>query len=148
MSLKFNARAFLRKLALTRTYQQAIDLPAEASPVPRSSTTKLAEMKARSTTLEADAERARDDYAKAVKTWHRTEEALIPVVGEQDKALAKHSELAKKKEEARKAVDDIQASIISTRDTAKILAEAAGGPRKPSRNCRRRKTWRPPRESS
>ena len=124
-SLKFNARAFLRELALTRTYQHAIDLPAESLPVPSQFDAKLAEMKARSTTLEADAEHARDDYARAVKTWHQTEEALIPIVGEQDKALAKHSELAKKKEEAQKAAGDIQASIISTRETAKILAEAA-----------------------
>ena len=125
VSLKFNARDFLRELALTRTYQHAIDLPAEALPVPAPFDAKLAEMTDRSTTLEADAERARDEYAKAVKAWHQTEEALIPIVGEQDKALAKHSELTKKTEEAQKAVGEVQARIISTRDTAKTLAEAA-----------------------
>ena len=56
----------------------------------------------------------------------QTESALIPLVAEQDKALLKHAEVAKKRDEAQKAVSDAQAGIVARRDTAKALAEAAG----------------------
>jgi uncharacterized protein DUF1549/uncharacterized protein DUF1553 len=126
VALRFDARAFLRELALTKAYQCAIDLPKEPSPLPAPFAAKLAELKARSEPLEAEAERARDDYLRAVKVWHKTESALIPLVAEQDKALLKHTEVTKKRDEARKAAADAQAGIVARRDAAKALAEAAG----------------------
>ena len=86
-ALKFDVKAFLRELRPAGTYQRAIDLPGEVSPLPARFAAKLAGLKARSEPLEAAAERAReDDYANAVKVWHRTEAALIPLAAEQDKA--------------------------------------------------------------
>ena len=125
VALKFDARAFLRELALTEAYQRAVDLPEETSPLPAQFAAKLAELKARSEPLEAEAERARDDYLRAVKVWHKTESALIPLVAEQDKALLKHSEVTKKRDEAQKAASDARSGIVARRDAAKALAEAA-----------------------
>ncbi|MGP0064250.1 MAG: DUF1549 domain-containing protein [Isosphaeraceae bacterium] len=126
VALKFDARAFLRELALTHAYQRAIDLPEETSPLPAPFAAKLAQLKARSEPLEAAAERAREDYLRAVKIWHKTESALIPLVAEQDKALLKHTEVMKKKDDAQKAAGDAQAGVVARRETAKALAEAAG----------------------
>ena len=58
VALKFDVKAFLRELALTRAYQRAIDLPGGAAPIPAQFAAELAELKARSEPLEAAAERA------------------------------------------------------------------------------------------
>src|SRR5262249_55316690 len=63
----FNAREFLRELALSRAYQRAIDLPDESSPLSATFFTRLAEQRARMQPLETDAENARKNYAKAIK---------------------------------------------------------------------------------
>jgi predicted nucleic acid-binding Zn-ribbon protein len=125
-ALKFDARAFLRELAMTRAYQHAIDLAEETAPLPAQFAAGLAELKARSEPLEAAAQRAREDYLHAVKVWHKTESALIPLVAEQDKALLKHAELMKKRDDVQKAVGDAQAGIAAPRETAKALADVAG----------------------
>jgi hypothetical protein len=121
----FNARDFLRELALTRAYQQAIDMPEEASTLPGELTARLDEQKARTEPLEAAAESARKAYASAVKAWHRVEESLVPLVAEQDKMTVKHAEVNTKKEAAQKAVADVESQVASGRDTAKALSEAA-----------------------
>ncbi len=104
-AVKFDVKAFLRELALTHAYQRTIDLPAETAPVPDQIAARLAELKTRSEPLEAAAERARDDYRSAVKAWHQAEDALIPLVAEQEKAVAQHPAASKKKEDAHKAVE-------------------------------------------
>ncbi len=126
VALKFDARAFLRELALTRAYQHAIDLPEETSPLPTQFADRLAALKARSESLEVAAERAREDYQHAVKIWHKTESALIPLVDEHDKALLKHTEISKKRDGARKAASDAESGIAARRETARALADAAG----------------------
>jgi hypothetical protein len=125
-ALHFDVKAFLRELAMTRAYQRTIDLPGETSPVPAQIAARLAELKTRSEPLEAVAERARDEYRSAVKAWHQAEDTLIPLVAEHDKAVAQHSAASKKREDAQKAVSDVQARLAAGRETAKALAEAAG----------------------
>jgi Protein of unknown function (DUF1549)/Protein of unknown function (DUF1553) len=122
---RFNARDFLRELALTRAYQQAIDMPEEASETPAELTAKLDEQKARIEPLEAAAESARKAYSSAVKVWHQIEEALVPLVAEQDKMTVKHAEANTKNEAAHKALVDGDSQIAVSRDTAKALSEAA-----------------------
>jgi Protein of unknown function (DUF1549)/Protein of unknown function (DUF1553) len=121
----WSARDFLRELALTRAYQQAIDLPAETAALPAQFTAKLAEQKARTLPLEAAAESARKAYASAIKAWHQVEEALVPLVAEQDKLMVKHAEANRKKEVAQNAIADAEAQVAASRDTAKALSEAA-----------------------
>ena len=75
--------------------------------------------------MEAAAERARDEYKKAVKAWHRAEDALIPLAAEQEKALAQHAGIATKEDEARKALTAAEAAVAGRRDAARALAEAA-----------------------
>ncbi len=124
-ALKFDVRAFLHELALTDAYQRAIDLPGDVSQQPARLAAELANLKSRSAPLEAAAEGAREEYAKAVKVWHRAEDALIPIAGEQEKALLKHAGAAKKAEEAGKACVAAEAAVTARRDAARALAEAA-----------------------
>jgi chromosome segregation ATPase len=121
----FNARDFLRELALTKVYQQAIDLPEAAPELTRDFAAKLDELKARIAALESTAERTRKVYASAVKAWHHIEESLVPLVAEQDKMVLKHAEAVTKKEAAQKAVSDAESHAAAGRDRARVLSEAA-----------------------
>ncbi len=124
-ALKFDVKAFLRELALTDAYQRTIDLPGDVSRLSARFAAELADLKGRSAPLEAAAERAREEYAKAVKVWHRTEDGLIPIAGEQEKALVKHAGAVKREEEAGKALAAVDAALAARRDAARTLAEAA-----------------------
>jgi hypothetical protein len=124
--LKFDVKPFLRELALTKAYQRAIDLPGDVPPLPASVTSELAELRSRSAILESDAERAKAEYRKAEKAWHRAEGALIPLVAEEDKALLKHVEVTKKVEDAQTTLAAAVATVATRRDVAKALAEASG----------------------
>jgi hypothetical protein len=123
---KFNVRDFLRELALTKVYQQGINSPADSGTVPARPAVELAEAKAHAEKLEASAEAARKEYLRAVKAWYHAEDALVPLLAEQDKATGKYAESDKRKEAAQKALTDAQSLLISRRDLARALAEAAG----------------------
>jgi hypothetical protein len=122
---KFNVRSFLREVALTKVYQQTMDLPPDDGSFPRDLDAKLADEKARAERLEASAEAARNTYSSAVKAWYQNEEALIPLLAGQDTATAKHAESEKKKEAATKAVSDAQSQWKTKQETARALGEAA-----------------------
>ena len=93
---------------------------------PRPFAAELADLKSRTAARSenAAAEQPREEYAKAVKVWHRAEDALIPIAGEQEKALLKHAGAAKKAEDAGKALAAAEAAVAARRDAARALAEA------------------------
>ncbi len=125
VATRFNVRTFLREIALTKVYQQAIDLPAGDAAFPDKLDAQLAEVQARAEPLEASAEAARKEYLTAVRAWYRDETAVIPLLAQQDQATAQHIEAEKKKEAAQKAFSDAQAQRTTKQETAKALAEAA-----------------------
>jgi hypothetical protein len=126
VALKFDVKPFLRELALTKAYQRSMDLPEDLSPLSSSLASELAGFKSRSKTLESAAESAKDEYRKAEKAWHKAEGAVIPLVAEEDKALLKYAEVAKKEDEAKTALAAAEAAVASRRDVLKALGEAAG----------------------
>src|SRR6185312_3413194 len=103
-ALKFDVKPILRELALTKAYQRSMDLPGDVPPLPTSLALELASLQSRSKALESAAESATDDYRKAEKAWHRAEGVVIPLVAEEDKALLKYAEVAKKEGEAKTAL--------------------------------------------
>jgi hypothetical protein len=125
VELKFDARAFLRTLALTKTYQRVIDLPVDQAADSEGIASALAELKTHTPELQAASEVAQSAYSQAVTAWHKAESAYVPVAAELDQALAKHAEADKKQADAQKAVDAIRAQIAARQDVAKTLAEAA-----------------------
>ncbi|WP_435011614.1 DUF1549 domain-containing protein [Tundrisphaera lichenicola] len=124
VALNFDTRAFLREVALSQAYQRTIDLPAELASSAGVIASKLAELKSQSDELSADAVSSQEEYDQAVSAWYSAESNLVPAADEQTQALAKHTELSKKKAEAQKAVDDVLAKIKAGEETAKSLAEA------------------------
>ena len=141
----FNARSFVREIALTKVYQQAIDFPAAEAAFPTNVAAQLAEANARAERLEASAEAARTEYLRAVKAWYRNEEALIPHLAGQDKAAAKHVEAETKRDAAQKAVSDAQAERKAKQETAKSWPRLPHVDKRPRRNCpKTRSFWMPP----
>ncbi|MDE2508422.1 MAG: DUF1549 domain-containing protein [Planctomycetota bacterium] len=125
VALRFDARAFLRELALTRTYQRSIDTPAVEPSRASEIASALAEAKAGIDTLTSASEAAQEEYGKAIRAWHKAESALVPAVAEVDQALAKHVAASKKLDDAEKAVNALAAAIATRGEASKLLAEAA-----------------------
>jgi hypothetical protein len=123
--MDFDARAFLRALALTRTYQRSIDLPVDPGASAEALGAVLADLKTRTEELSARAKADGDAYGAELKAWHAAEALWIPAAGEQEAALGKHAEAAKKQAEAQKGSSDTSAQIAARRDTHRSLAEAA-----------------------
>lgn len=122
--LKFDTKAFLRELALTRVYQQSVELPAELAADSDRLTGTLTELKAKTAALSSAADEANTAYRQAVKAWFEAENALIPVANEELQTVAKLNEAIKKRDDAQKAADDAAAALNARRSAAKTLAEA------------------------
>ena len=125
-ALKFDANAFLARARPDRIVP-ARDRPARGDPAHsrRGSPPSWPSSRLDRSPWKPPRNGPKDDL-RAVKAWHRTESALIPLAAEQDKALAKHAEVMKKKDDAQKAAGAAQAGVVARRETAKALAEAAG----------------------
>ncbi len=125
VTLKFDAKAFLRELALSRAYQRAIDLPADPGDHPGEAVSSLDELKSRTDSLTNAAEAAQEAYKQAVGAWNAAESALVPAATAQDQAYGKYAAAAKKQSDAQKALDAHLALIKAREDVGRVLAEAA-----------------------
>ena len=87
VAMKFDMRAMLRELALTRTYQRSIDLPAQPG--------DIAAIDARLASIEAERKQATDgvsaaaaNIAKINEQLEPAEKSLLPLYDERAKAIA------------------------------------------------------------
>ena len=125
VAMKFNAKSFLRELALSQSYQRPIDLPEDRSKNASEIASMLAELNTHTPALTDASTAARKIYDDAIKAWYAAEDKLVPVAAERDQATAKHTAAANKQAEAQKAADLIVKQIGEKQDLAKILNEAA-----------------------
>jgi hypothetical protein len=123
--MRFNARPFLRQLALTRTYQRSIDLPETLNKLLAVAAANLTKLKSQSSVLEERAEQARSAYQASVKAWHKAEDLLVPLITENQKALAAHAEVSKKAADAQLALKTATSKLDPARNLAKAFTEAA-----------------------
>ncbi len=122
---RFDTKAFLREVALSRTYQRMIDLPDDDGKHPGAAARALAELQSRTESLTQTAEVAQDAYKNTIKAWYAAESALVPAVTAEDQAVAKHAQAAKKAAEVQKALELHLAQIKAREDVARALAAAA-----------------------
>jgi len=124
----FDARSFLREVALTQTYQRAIDLPGEAetkAPSAEEIASMLAVEGGRTESLKAEAKAAHDAYRAAINAWHASESKLVPVMGELTQAEAKHAGADKTQADAQKALEAAKAQVVARTAVSKTVGEAA-----------------------
>lgn len=119
----FDARSFLRELALTRTYQRSIDLP--ISPSPGEATAAQQQLAAREAELDAIADASSAAYDAAVEAWKAAKTAAAPVKAEVDAAVAASAESLKAQVAATGALNQAKADLAAKQDAAAAVAEAA-----------------------
>lgn len=125
VALNFDARAFLRELALSNAYQRSIDPPVNQPANAAGIASKLTELKTHTEPLGVASRASKEDYDHAITSWHAAETTLVPIAAELDQAMAKHSAAAKKQADAEKAVNEVLAKITAHQELAKTLMEAA-----------------------
>lgn len=124
-SMGFDVKRFLRTLALTRTYQRAIDAPDDVVEQSRRAAELLAHLESVRENLAKELEESQAAYESSQEAWSQAEETLVPAVGELNAARAKAAEAAKKVAEAEKATSEAKASLEGKVSVAQPLVEAA-----------------------
>lgn len=124
-AMKFDMRAFMRELALTRAFQRSFDLPELPPEVAKAAAEKLTAIQQEAATLASAVAALESDAQKADKAMIEARRAAQPIQAErqkQDAAVA----------EAKKAVDAAVAeqkksddNLAAKRDAQRLLAEAA-----------------------
>lgn len=124
-SMRFDVKAFLREMALTKTYQRSIDVPSDVVAQARQAVELVAHLNSQRPGLAKELEVAQAAHEKASEAWSSAEQTLLPAMVELNQARAKAEEAAKKVAEAQKAAGDVKASLEGKESVAKPLAEAA-----------------------
>ncbi len=117
-AMKYDVRAFLRELALSRTYQRSARMPAElGEPAAKAAAARPA-LEAEAATRKAAAEKAEEAAGAAAEAHDAARKALATAAGELAKAEAARAEAAKAQDAAQKDLD-------AREDLRKTVAEAA-----------------------
>lgn len=123
LSRTFDVKAFLRELALTRTYQRSIDLPHGGSPGEAAAVKE--QLAAREAALKEAAKQSTATYDAAVESWRGAKEASAPVKAEVDAAVAASAEALKAQAAAQAALTQAKSDLAAKQDAAAAVAEAA-----------------------
>lgn len=125
VEMKFDTRAFLREIALSQTYQRAMELPTD---LPQ----KAAEAQARAAALAqelaalTEAQKAATDAFNTVLAESNAARRTLPaLVEEVNKAKAAAAAIQKGIDAANKVVADTTAQLNAKKDIEKSLTEAA-----------------------
>lgn len=124
-AMKYDIRAFLRQLALTRTYQRAIEMPATVADQAKTAAARLPAFEAEAKTSEAAASKAEEASKKAVETLEAAMKDVAPVAAEFAKAQAAVTEARTAHEAALQARDAAQKDLAARQDLRKSVSEAA-----------------------
>jgi hypothetical protein len=129
-ALKYDVRGFLRELALTRTYQRSIEVPASAIEPARSAAAKLPALEAEAKRLKASAEQEEEAFRKAADAHGEARKAAAAAAAEQAKAETAAAEARKLRDAAQKELDAREALRKAVGEAAEKASDArlAGDP--------------------
>ncbi len=122
--LKFDARAFLRELALTRTYQRSIELSAALAGAAKTGAQKIPALEAEHTRLAALAVQAHEAVEKLEAELRAARKAAEPIPVELTKTNTAVAELKKLSDTAAAALATSQQAHTAKQDALKLVAEA------------------------
>jgi hypothetical protein len=124
-AMKYDIKGFLREIALSQTYQRAMDTPADVPAQAAAAQARLAALEAEQKTL-TDAAAAASAAAGKIDTDLAVARKTIPAITEEfTKASAPTADVKKASDAAAKGVADATAPIAPQQDILKALAEAA-----------------------
>ncbi len=126
VAMKFDVKAFLREIALSQTYQRAIDLPEQQL---SAADDRLA---AEATAIEAELQKLTglaDESSKTVSQAHEelvaSRAAAVAAAGEVTKLATAMAETKKAADAAQQALAQAQAALVTKQDVATAVTEAA-----------------------
>ena len=123
-AMNFDAKTFLKELALSKVYQRSIDLPAHVVEGAASASERLAKLEQDRPPFAKSLEESQAAFDKAKASFDAAEAALLPAIDELNVARSKATEAEKKVVEATKAVAQVEASIKTKQDANVPLTEA------------------------
>ncbi|MDB4786754.1 MAG: DUF1549 domain-containing protein [Planctomycetaceae bacterium] len=109
--LKFDMKAFVREIALSKTYQRSIDLPTELVAKSQQSAEKMPTIEAELAALKTQTDQAAASYEEMMNAWYEAKQAFEPVKTELRAARKKTAELYKPYEAAEKALTAAKANL-------------------------------------
>jgi len=121
---KFDMRAMLRELALSRTYARSIDLPAEIDQRGSELAAQLATLTAERDKTDAAKQQLQDASNKALEVVGVARAAATPVAEELAKAKAAASGSKQALDAANAAVTAAQTALPGKQEAARLVAEA------------------------
>jgi hypothetical protein len=124
-ALKFDMRAFLRGIALSKTYQRGFELPMPSLD-PAVTAQQLAAIEAEVKQLETVASERQSAWSAASKTRDEAEKGLAPLNDELEKASGAESKAFDASSKATAALTTAQQTLTTKQELASVLAAAAG----------------------
>jgi hypothetical protein len=121
-AMKYDLRSFLRELALTRTYQRSIEMPAPAADPPKGAAEAL---DAEAGRLREAVTKAEEIVKKAAGDLESARKNAVAIVAELAKADAATAEAKKACDAGVQARDAAQKDLAARQDLQKSVAEAA-----------------------
>jgi predicted nucleic acid-binding Zn-ribbon protein len=123
-ALKFDMKAFLRELTLTRTFQQSMELPVPAPEIAQRVTERIPQLEEQAKALSQTASQADEGFDTARRAMLQAQREAEPVASEWKKQEAALAETRKAADAAAAEMKKVEESLASKRDIQKILAEA------------------------
>jgi hypothetical protein len=122
--LKFDMKAFLRELALTRAFQQSMELPVPTPDIAERVTSRIPTLEEEAKALAQVATEADEGFDNARKAMLQAQREAEPIAAEWKKQETSLAESRKAADAATAEMKKVEDSLTSKRDAQKILAEA------------------------
>lgn len=123
-SMKFDAKAFLKELALSKVYQRSIDLPAQVVEGAAAANERLSKLEQERSPLAKSLEESQSKFETALAAFETAEAALLPAIDELNGARAKAAEIEKKIADAQAKVAEADGIVKSKQGGLASLNEA------------------------
>ncbi len=124
VAMKFDIKAFLRELTLTRAYQRSFDAPADPLILADKAMQDVTAIESSLAALQAKAEQTAHAFASATEAWYAAEAAAMPVAAEVDAAKNHYAEAKKKLDEANAALAAANANLQTKQPVLAALQQA------------------------
>ncbi|HUG93860.1 MAG TPA: DUF1549 domain-containing protein [Planctomycetaceae bacterium] len=125
VAMKYDIRALLRELALTRTYQRSVEMPLELLAAVPSAAEQVAQLKAEYERLGEVASESTAASEKLKEAFDAAKKSVSDLNAELDKAHATVAETRKAQEPAAATLAQTEQQLAARRDVAGLLGEAA-----------------------
>lgn len=124
-TMNYDVKAFVRELALSKTYQRSLDIPSSLPELAAKHEPQLEAWKAKAATLAEAVSKAEETVLKLGEKIGAADDDADPVYDELTKSNAAVGEVRKKSDAAAKALTDAKNQLVAKQAIATPLSEAS-----------------------